>query len=303
MTGRFNNYLETVKTSLRLDPAAKRIVLRELRAHFEDKWSDLKTQGIPDEIADDKVMKSLGSPKVVAQQLLDVYGQGTWRQALVAAMPHLVVAWLLAIRAWQGGINWISGALLVITILGVVAVVMYGWWQGKPTWVFPWLGYYMLPVIAAGILVVSLPDRLNWIIGIVYIPLAVSALYYIVRQTLREDWLLTTLMLLPMPIVLAWVMVLGLTVDPDSDVIIWRFSMTAPLMALSFLALAVMSATFIRVKQRRIKIAALVTPEVGIFILLALTSDASFGITDWLLLIVGSLAFLLTPRLLEHRLK
>jgi hypothetical protein len=98
-------------------------------------------------------------------------------------------------------------------------------------------------------------------------------------------------------------MVLGLTVDPDSDVIIWRFSMTAPLMALSFLALAVMSATFIRVKQRRIKIAALVTPEVGIFILLALTSDASFGITDWLLLIVGSLAFLLTPRLLEHRLK
>jgi len=302
LVGRINGYLETVKSSLKLDPAAKQIVLRELRAHFEDKWAEFKKMGVSDEVAVERVMRSLGSPKVVAQQLLDVYGQGTWRQALIAAMPHLIVAWLLAIRAWQG-INWISGTLLVATILGVITVVIYGWWQGKPTWVFPWLGYYMLPVIAAGVLIVTLPDRLNWIVGLAYIPLALCALYYIVRQTLREDWLLATLMLLPMPIVLTWVLMLGLTIDADSNFFIWRFSMTAPYMALSFLALAVMSATFIRVKQRRVKIAALVTPEVGIFILLALTSENSFGFLGWLLLTIGSLAFLLTPRLLEYRLK
>ncbi|MEW6142867.1 MAG: permease prefix domain 1-containing protein [Chloroflexota bacterium] len=302
MVGRLNSYLDMVRASLRLDPAAKRIVLRELRAHFEDKWTELKKQGIPDEIAIDRVMRSLGSPKVVAQQLLEVYGQGTWRQALVAAMPHLIVAWLLAIRAWEG-INLVSGTLLGLTILGVITVVIYGWWRGKPTWVFPWLGYYMLPVIAAGVLIVSLPDRLNWIVGLVYIPLAACTLYYIVRQTLREDWLLATLMLLPMPIVLTWVLMLGLTIDADSDFFIRRFSMTAPSMALSFLALAVTSATFIRMRQRRIKIAALVTPQIGIFILLALTSKSSFDFLGWLLLTVSSLAFLLAPRLLEHRLK
>ncbi len=302
MISRLNIYLETVRASLKLDPAAKQIVLRELRAHFEDKWAELKRQGIPDELAADKAMRSLGSPRLVAQQLLEVYGHGTWRQAVVAAMPHLIVAWLLAIRAWQE-INWISGTLLVLTILGLVTVVIYGWWQGKPTWVFPWLGYYMIPVIAAGVLIVSLPDRLNWIVGFVYIPLAICALYYIVRQTLQEDWLLATLMLLPMPVVLTWILMLGSTIYADSDLFVWQFSMKAPAMALSFLALAVMSATFIRVRQRRVKIAALLTPEIGIFILLALTSENSFGFVGWLLLTSGSLAFLLTPRLLEHRLK
>ncbi|MCX8126651.1 MAG: permease prefix domain 1-containing protein, partial [Dehalococcoidia bacterium] len=292
--------LETVRASLKLDPAAKQIVLRELRAHFEDKWAEMKKLGFPDEVAVEKAIRSLGSPKVVAQQLLEVYGQGTWRQAIVAAMPHLIVAWLLAIRVWQG-VSWVSSALIGLTVVGMVMVVICGWWHGKPTWVFPWLGYYMLPVIAAGILIVFLPDRLNWIVGLVYIPLAVCALYYIIRQTLREDWLLATLMLLPMPVVFTWVLMLGLSIDADADFVIRRFSVTAPSMALSFIALAVMSATFIRGRQRRVKIAALVVPQGGIFLLLALTSENSFGLLGWLLLAGGSLVFLLMPRLLEHR--
>jgi hypothetical protein len=297
---RANAYLESVRSCLKLDPAAKRIVLKELRAHVEDKFDELRRQGVPEEVAGERAVRSLGSPRVVAQQLIDLYSQGTWKQAIFAALPHGIVAWLLAVRAWQGD-SWYSFILIGAAILFAIGTVLYGWWLGKPTWLFPWLGYYMLPVIAAGILVVSLPTGWGWIAGVVYIPLAVAALFYIIRQTLREDWLLASFMLLPVPIVVFWVLAIGLTTTPEW--IPWRLSEASTAIGLSFVTLAVISATFVRVRQRRVKIAALIAPELGLLVFLGLTSGASMGFIGWMLLAVGSFALLVSPAWFEGHIK
>src|SRR4030042_1474619 len=78
----------------------------------------------------------------------DVYSQGSWRQAFFAALPHLLVAALFAMRCWKNTF-WLIGMLIAIA-----GSVIYGWCRGKPAWLFPWLGYCLIPVMAGGILLI-----------------------------------------------------------------------------------------------------------------------------------------------------
>jgi hypothetical protein len=283
-----------------LDGTSRETVCRELRAHFEDRKREFISWGMSEEAAARNAGRLLGSPKLVAQQITEAYSQGSWRQAMGAAMPHMLVGALMAIRIWQG-IGWLSFGVLALLILFLTTIVFIGWRRGRPTWMFPWLGYYLLPMILAGSLVVTLPDNLGWVLGLVYVPLAMLVLYFIIRQTIREDWLLASLMLMPIPIAVFWVLSLGLNPASDADAVGVRLLVEYPRITLTCLALGVTSAIFVRVKKRWVKTTALLAPEVGIIIMLALTGENPFGFIGCVLMMVCAVALVLTPAWLEKR--
>lgn len=138
MVTELNHYLDSIRYNLRLDPSSEREVTSELETHIEDRLQELRQAGLSEEEAANTCAKLLGSAKLVARQIYEAHSQGTWRQALLASMPHLLFGLLFALNWWQG-ISW----LLVMLVL-VLSMAVYGWWHGKPAWLFPWLGYGVL---------------------------------------------------------------------------------------------------------------------------------------------------------------
>lgn len=287
-------YTDSLKNYLRLDATIKANVLRELNAHLEDKSHELIESGLSKKEATATATKLLGSPQIVAKQMYEVYSQGSWRQAIFAALPHLLVAALFAMRCWQNTF-WLIG--MVVAIAGSV---IYGWCHGKPAWLFPWLGYCLIPVIAVGILLIYLPGSWTWFAATAYIPLALLVIFSITRQTIKKDWVFASLMLLPIPIVLGWMLALEL-----EDNLIWHEQLRefAPLIALSFAVLALTVATFMRIRQRWAKIGALLTLEILLLVIIGLGGKSTIGFGGWLILVLLALLLLLGPALLERQMR
>ncbi len=288
------NYTDSLKDYLRLDTTIEGNVVRELNAHLEDKSHELIESGLSEEEATATAAKLLGSPRIVSKQMYEVYSQGSWRQALFAALPHLLVAALFAMRFWQNTF-WLVGMLGAIT-----GAVIYGWCHGKPAWLFPWLGYCLIPVIAVGILLIYLPGSWVWFTATAYVPLALLVIFSVTKQTIRKDWLFASLMLLPIPIVLGWMLALEL-----EDKLIWQEQLFefASLIALSFAVLALTVVTFIRIRQRWAKVGALLTLEVLTLVMIGLGGKSAIGFGGWLILALLALLLLLGPALLERKIR
>jgi hypothetical protein len=288
------NYTDSLKDYLRLDPTIESNVVRELNAHLEDKSRELIESGLSEKEATATAAKLLGSPRIVAKQMYEVYSQGSWRQALFAALPHLLVAALFAMHWWQNTF-WLIGMLVAIA-----GAVIYGWCHSKPAWLFPWLGYCLIPVIAVGILLIYLPGGWAWFAVTAYIPLALLVIFSVTKPTIKKDWLFASLMLLPIPIVLGWMLALEL-----EDKLIWYEQLYefASLIALSFAVLALTVATFIRIRQRWAKVGALLTLEVLTLIIVGLGGKSTIGFGGWLILVLLALLLLLGPALLERKIR
>ncbi|HUV75062.1 MAG TPA: permease prefix domain 1-containing protein, partial [Dehalococcoidales bacterium] len=125
-----SHYLENIKGNLRLDFPEEKEVINELKTHIEDRLQELEESGLSEEEATETCLGLLGSAKMVARQIYEAHSQGSWRQALLASMPHLLFG-LLFVLNWWHHIGWLS--ITLILILGAIA---YGWWHGKPAWVF-----------------------------------------------------------------------------------------------------------------------------------------------------------------------
>jgi len=106
-----------------------------------------------------------------------------------------LVALLFASYYWQSVVCLSS---ILITVTGVV---VYGWCHNKLIWFFPWLGYYLLPVIVTGVLLICLPQGWVWLATLAYISLALFAIIYILRETASRDWFYISLMLTSLPVV------------------------------------------------------------------------------------------------------
>lgn len=295
MSTELDRYLDGVRARLRLGSSAKRGVIREIYTHLQDRVEELRERGLSEDEAGEAATRFLGSPELVCHEIYQVYSQGSWRQALLAALPHSLFAMLFALHWWQN-IAWLS--ILLASILGVTA---YGWRRGKPDWLFPWLGYSLVPVIIAGAFLLYLPTGWSWLAIIAYLPLALWLLFSIARQTIERDWLYGSLMLLPIPIMAIWVLALewetGFLTSPRLPLLD-----AAPWIALSFLTLAIAAATFVRLRQRWLKTGALLTAEILLLIMAALLSKSGLGFVGWLILASLSLGLLLSPALLERRL-
>lgn len=296
MTAVLSNYLDNIRDNLRLDLSSEKEVICELRAHIEDKLKDLREAGLSEEEAANACIKLLGSAKLVAHQLYEAHSQGSWRQALLASMPHLLFALLFALN-WWNGIGWL------LFVLGLIlGMTVYGWWHGNPAWLFPWLGYTLLPVAVAGLLLLYLPKGWSWLTIVVYIPLASWLLYSITIRTIKRDWLYSTLMLLPVPIIIGWFLAVeqeggfpGLNLEHIRNF--------APWIGLSFLALAITAAIFIRLRQRWLKVAVLLISGLLILIMIACYAEGRLNLPALSVLMLAMLGLFLTPALLERRIR
>jgi len=291
-----SHYLESIWGSLRLDPLAKREVIRELETHIEDKLDELQESGLSEEEAAATCVRLLGSAKQVARQMYEACSQGTWRQTLLASTPHLLFGLIFALNWWQN-IGW----LLIMLVL-ILSMAIYGWWHGKPTWLFPWLGYLLLPVVVAGLLLLYLPQGWSWLAILVYLPFALWLLYVITVQTIRKDWLYSSLMLFQIPIIVGWFIAVGQE-GRFPEFSLERLRDFAPWIGLSFLALAATVTAFIRLRQRWLKISVLFVS--GLFSLTLVVYYAGGGLSwpAFLVLIMVMFGLFLTPALLERKLR
>jgi hypothetical protein len=286
MTNKLANYLENLKNYLRIDSAAKDETIREISTHLEDSSQELKEGGLNEEEALRIATLKFGSVQSIAQEICEIHNQGSWWEAFFAALPHFLVATLLVSYYWQNTI------CLLLVLIATTCVVIYGWRHNQPVWLFPWLGYYLLPVIVTSILLIYLPQEWTWLAALVYIPLALFIVAYIVRQTTNRDWLYTLLMLVPILVVFIWLTSSGTggQLLPTSA----QLQANTLLLAGSFIILALATIAFIRAKQRWHKAVALLISASLILFSLALENRANIGLGAGTILIL-SLLILVTP--------
>ena len=296
MTTALSHYLDSIRVNLRLDLSTEREVLSELETHIEDKLQELKEAGLSEEEAANTCVGLLGSAKLVTRQIYEAHSQGSWRQALLASMPHMLFGLLFALNWWRG-ISW----LLVMLAL-ILAAAIYGWWRGKPTWLFPWLGFSLVPVVGAGLFLLYLPAGWSWLAIIIYVPLALWFILSVVVQSIKRDWLHSSLMLFPVPIIIGWLLAVGLEGQfPEFSA--QRLQDLAPWIGLSFLALAVSVAVFVRLRQRWLKIAILVISGLSTLAMVAYYAEGKLGWPAFLILLLVMFGLFLTPAIVERRVR
>jgi hypothetical protein len=149
MMSSISHYLNRFKDCLHIDQTIRDGVAEELYTHLEEKTQELEENGLSREEAGKIAVQSLGSPELIAQQIYETHAQGSWKEALFSALPHLLVALLFTSYYWQ---NIIYASIILASTVGIA---IYGWHRGKPIWLFPWLGYYLMPVVITGILLLS----------------------------------------------------------------------------------------------------------------------------------------------------
>ena len=291
MSAELMPYLRNLATRLRLEPSREKEIVRELAAHLEDRTQELCGEGVGAEEAARLASTAMGPPQLIASQFYEAYSQESWRWALLAALPHTLVALFFALHLWRN-LGW-----LMLFFVAILTMAVYGWRHGKPAWLFPWLGYLLLLVAGAGLFLLSLP-LWAFVVILAYIPLAWWLLAAIAVQAVKRDWLYGSMVLLPFPVILGWILALRFQGSWSEFV---RESHAADAwIGLSFLTLAVAAATFIRLRQRLFKTGALLTPELLILILVALSTQRLVGYAGFILLTVLALGLLLSPALLEH---
>ncbi|MDD4875556.1 MAG: permease prefix domain 1-containing protein [Dehalococcoidales bacterium] len=295
MVAELREYLNCIRDNLRIDRLSEREVTIELENHIEDRLQELKSAGFSEEEAASICVRLLGSAKLVARKIYEAHSQGSWRQVLLTSMPHILFGLLFTLN-WLQGIGW----LLIMLVL-VLGMVIYGWWHGKPSWLFPWLGYSLLPVVIAGLLLLYLPRGWSWVTIVLYIPLALWLVCSVVVQTIKKDWLYFPLMLFPVPIIISWLMTVGQgKIYPDFS--LERFYNFAPWIGLSFMALAITAAVFIRLRQRWLKAAVLLLLEIIILTMIA-CADGELSLIAFASLILVFICLFLTPVFLERKIK
>lgn len=211
-------------------------------------------------------------------------------------MPHLLFGLLFALSWWQGIIG------LLAMLVAVLGVVVYGWWRGKPSWLFSWLGYSLLPVVFAGLLLLYLPRGWDWVAIIIYIPMALWLVCAFTMKKIKRDWLYSSLMLLPLPIIVGWFLAVE-PVDRMPGYWLQRLQEFAPWIGLTFLSLGVAVTTFIRLRKRWLRISVLIISGLITLTMIAYYTEGRLSITAFLALILVMLILLLSPALVERTLK
>jgi hypothetical protein len=296
------HHLDRIRANLRLDTSSEKEVLCELYTHFEDRVEELKEAGFSEEEATKAAAQHFGPLKAVAGELNEVHSSINWAQTIVAALPHLLFALLFALHQWSN-LSWLS-----VILISIVGVAIYGWRRNKPTWFFTWLGYALVPLLVIGVFLLEQALNLKtfgaswwvWLIVIVYFPLILWLFIHILLQVLRRDWLLGSLMALPVPAIVGWFMTAQWKEESLGESRHPLYSLE-PWIVLSFLTLAAIVILFTRLRQRPLKAGALLAAGLAILILIACSSWGSIGFPNLVLLALVTLLLLLGPALLEHK--
>jgi hypothetical protein len=125
---------------------------------------------------------------------------------------------------------------------------------------------------------------------------------YIIVQTSERDWLFSSLMLLPIPVIIGWF----LAVSPGArftENSLQHISYFAPRIGLSFLVLAFTIAAFIRLRQRWLRMGLLIISGLLTLTMVAYYTDGRLNIPTFLCLILVMWGVFLIPPFLERRIR
>ena len=305
-------YLYALARRLHLDPAKKDEIIRELEAHLEDKTAELESQGVDHDAAMTRAVQEMGAPNAVAQGMYEVHSPGMWRDVLLATIPHFLLASLFALHLWN---HYFLVSLLLIAI---VFVTWRNWRAGNPSkWSYSWMGYslaapalsWLLSLITLGygawtlITTGQLPFNVVFFVLLIgYIPFSMWIMANVIFKMVKRDWLLASLTALPFPFLTSWVLFLnwqgGLWSEHAE-----RMQDSDTARAMIFLAMAVTTAVFLKVGPRLLRIGLLTVSTSILVIITAASLPVSLNALAVVLMIVASLAFLLSPAMLESKME
>ena len=277
------DYVVALCGSVRVDSRTRSSIDREIRAHLSDHTEDLRQRGVEEEEAAHSAIRSFGNPGIIARDLLMVHSQGSWKDAFLTSLPHLLVALLITAYYQES----IASAVLLLLISSYGILQALG--RKAPSWSFSWLGYCLVPLILAVFLLLG---ATQWwtLLGIAYIPCAVTLIVYAVRQTITRDPLYVSLMLSPWAVMTAWFIathsVPDLTAGELSSLNILGYN--RPLIG-SFVALAISSFVFARIRPRWGKGLSLIVPLAAVFVFISLVCLHDMSLFAWFSLVVALL--------------
>jgi hypothetical protein len=167
-----HSYLATMEAALGpLDEGQRREIMAEISGHLEDKARWLMLRGLTEEASMEKTIEAFGDPSEVGRELKQVHGGATRRDALLAALPPVLLGLSIGIslllraplgRLVIGGptrvhyspgvitgglmvtIGLIGLAALILVIGGVVAVA-----QRLPLCGTTWVGTTVMVIVVA----------------------------------------------------------------------------------------------------------------------------------------------------------
>jgi hypothetical protein len=263
-------YLDKVRAHLYLDARTEGRVISELSTHFDEKVSDLEQQGLSSEQATQSALASFGDARSIGRLLYEAHSRGSWTDALIGCQPHLIVAALFATHVWRHPV------LLALAFTAIAVIAMLAWRNGRSTWMYSWIGYAVLPLLVVSYLSLDPVSQTVtflfsghgvpapfWRLGLLGL-LDVFTIWLIATTSVavaRRDWLLLSLMLLPLPILGLWL----ITVSQSAGVVVdalkgleARFSRWDGAMGFFFVVLGVTTALFVRLRQRALKVGAVI---------------------------------------------
>lgn len=307
MSAEIRAYVEQLRSYLPLDPQTREEVVREIQAHLEDRAQEFVRAGMAPSEATERAALYFGRARVVARMLYETHRKGGWRELALAALPSLLVAALFATHLWQ---RWMVGLGLATLI---VAVTLYGWWQGKPAWLYPWAGLSLTPLLlVAYVAILALMRTGPWwplwtgvsigragslAVAVIFFPVAIFILLSTTLQVVRRDWTLASLMLLPLAPFGVWLVAVhgsGGLLNPHME----RVAGYDAALAAVMVVIAGTGALCLWVHERSWRLGIIVTASlITLLAVYHIYGDVSLlGFLGWALLL---LALLLSPAALD----
>ena len=143
---------------------------------------------------------------------------------------------------------------------------------------------------------------MSWISIIIYLPLVSVLVWTVTVKTVRRDWLYSALMTLPVPIIIGWLFATGkegefLKINME------YMRYFAPGIGVSFLALAATTIAFIRLRQRWLKGILLLLSSFLTLAVMAFYTQGRISLPGFLALILVMLVILLSPAIVDRRIR
>ena len=310
MAAELSNYLHSLARRMHLEPSQEQDILLELEGHLEDKAAELESQGMDRPTALKLAVQDMGSPEPVANGLYKVHSPGVWRDALLATVPHFLLAALFALNLWS------HYFLVSLLLIGIALVTWKNWRAGNPSkWSYSWMGYslaapalsWLLSLITLGYGAWTLATTGQLPFNVVlfflligYVPFSMWIVFRVARKVIRRDWLLASLTALPFPFLTSFVLFL------NWDGGLWsnhaqRSENSDTAKAGIFLALAIITAVFVKIGPRLVKIGLLTLATAVLVTITAGSLPVSLSVLAVFMMIVVSVVFLLSPAMLESQ--
>lgn len=301
-----DSYLANLAKQLQVVPGDKDDILKEMKDHLEERTAEMEKAGLSSLEARRRASQQMGRPGTVAGDLYAVHSRGSWRDILLATLPHLLLAALFALHLW-------TEILILMVSMALFTFIAYrGWKNSGAKWTYSWLGYslaaptisWIMAFMALGyagytlLTTGSLPFGIPLLLAlIVYVPISLWILAGVIMRLVKRDWLLASFTALPFPFLTSWILFLnwqGFLWSGSS-----KIQETDTDRVVVFLALAVTTAIFFKVGRRLVQIALLTLSTALMVVYTVVAIPLTFGILAVILVILSSVAFLFSPAILD----